>query len=79
MCQQCIGPLASDCTICAVDDVAPLNGYCSLSDLDELYGSLEIITGDFKVYWGYIVPGYIDFMLEVSLCDWFAIGFGPNM
>jgi hypothetical protein len=52
---------------------------CQVSDVDELNANLDIISDDFKVSWGYVVDGYIDMMLSVSLCDWFGLGFGVQM
>lgn len=78
-CSQCVGPLVSDCVICAVENAQSLNGYCSISDLDELDASLEIIADDFIVYWGYPMDGYIDLMMKVAKCDWFGLGFKQNM
>lgn len=40
---------------------------------------MEIISGDYTVYWGYPLDGYIDLLFTVTLCDWFGMGFGENM
>ncbi|CAD8069053.1 unnamed protein product [Paramecium primaurelia] len=80
-CATCNGPFAYQCTMCNEKSIQVLNGYCNTNNYNNVTKLLNkqiLIKDEFNLEWEYDKNDNIILQIEISLCDWFGLGFNND-